>query len=164
MGKYIWWVVTLSLTILVYCDKIFDMKAWYVDNLVKMFFVYNVLMASLTFLMVILLSYLSRHIESITTSHEKTLNLSKEFEKPLFQISKVISVLVTVFYGVTGCWWFFTFSCIQICSILIMTQQTKDIVKSYKAAHPEAKMPETDEPEKKKKVDKKAKFKFLKET
>lgn len=98
----------MLLDILVYIDKAFDFKLWYVDNLIKMYFVYYVIISLIIALIAICLIYFSRHVSRITINHEKTLGLAKDPGKPFIKISKGVSLITTILFGVFGCWWFFT--------------------------------------------------------
>lgn len=151
------WAISLLFDGLVCFDKFYDLKLWYIDNLIKMYFVYFLLVTLATLIAIICTAYLSRHVEAISDNAKKTLTSTESLNSLYFKISRVVSVCVAIIFGMLGCWWFFALNCIQICCVFIMTRQLKAIRQIYNEKYPESKIPSAEE-----KLDKKAKFKFLK--
>lgn len=155
------WFLGLSCEVLIYWNKFTPLNKWYVDNIIKLYFVYTVIITLVYFLCTIVIAVVSSRTESHTlevTTSQKFVDASHLFKKRYYKPLMFLSLAIDFGYGVIGCWWFFSVTMVKQTCTLIMINLIKQVIDKIKRAHPELIKEEI--PQKKK--DPKLKFKFLK--
>ena len=156
LKSLLWFLITLCLDAAVYYDKIYKVESWYLDNLIKIYFLYYIVGLILVLVGVVALaSYNKGSFIKVTTSSEKFIITSNEFKKWYSKIIRYISIIVDIGFGVIGCWWFFVIGILRQIFVTILRSQIKDIVENIIKTQPELK-------EKFEVKEKRSKYSFIK--
>jgi len=122
--KYIlFWITSLVLDVVVYLDKIYQMNNWYVDNLIKIYFLYLLGLSLLLGFSTLIFMFASRHVT--INSSTKIESVIRESELKLSKFAKILSFPINIGFGVIGCWWFFAISIANQCLSFIIVKQTR---------------------------------------
>lgn len=148
-------IITLLCDLFVIYCKVSNFQNVFAQNFIKIYFIFTAILAFfIAFASVFFIIAFSSKTYTISDS-------GKEIKKLTIKRSKIqlaISCLIAISFGVVGCWGFFTVCSIYCLSTIILIYYAKKFLARIKEEHPEY---FKDEEQKQRKVDTKAKFRFL---
>lgn len=153
LKAYLIFVVAFCFEAMVYLDKLKIFTNVYTQNCIKIFFAYSLL--TLLFYFLAVFAYASKDTKNVTD--EQTLKAYKNFKTISFKILQIISFVISIGYGVIGCWWFFSVALSKEILSLVFMKQVNEAAEKILEKIPELKK------QYEKKVKVKTKFNFLTE-
>jgi hypothetical protein len=104
-------LVSLACDVLVYWNKIAPLNLKYIDNIIKIYFVYICIITFVYLFATLILGVVansSRTTFSTNTSPEKIADVVKLLKIKAFKPIMVFSLIVDFGLSIVGCWWFFS--------------------------------------------------------
>jgi len=155
--------VSLVCDVLVYWNKIAPLNLGYVDNIIKIYFVYVCIITVIYLFSAIILCVItnSSRLSIEDTSSKKIADVIKLTKHSAIKPMMVFCFIVDFGFGIIGCWWFFSVLMVKQISFVSCMMFCRQIIEKIRKKNPE--MIQNLETSKTKK-DSKMKFKFVRKS
>jgi len=134
---------------IVYADKILGLKIWYIDNLIMIYFVWNVICLFGVVIGVIALIAASNSLNTLSKADRPGSKIHSEYSqyvkthelanRSVYRVLRTLTLLLSIGYGVIGCWWFFGINTCQNILAYVFFSMLKSIAVKIKEILPELK-------------------------
>ena len=131
---------------IVYAHKLLGLKIWYIDNLIKIYFVWNVVCILVLFIGAVVMSLVLKNIniadmqsQKKQDEYKKYVESQKAIDSLTYKVSRILTLLLDVGYGVIGCWWFFGINMFGQVAEYLFYSNMKSVVVKLREISPELK-------------------------